>query len=292
MRRYFLLGIVLLAGCKPATLEPVSSPPASPNTNSSSSAASLVSDVVGKITVGYQGWFAATGDGSPINRWWHWSQDQSQAPSPTNQAIPAWPDMREYNTTFQTVYAKLGNGKPATLFSSYTQQTVDVHFLWMQQNQIDCAALQRFSPFGDEGPTRDAMAVKVRSAAEKYGRKFYIMYDLTGRTDCQTEIKQDWTNKMSALTASKSYALQNGKPVVCMWGLGFKERPLTPAAELDMVNWFKSKGCYVIGGVTHEWRENTVAGASNFDPVFQSTEYDLAMDGRSYRRYRRLGSIL
>ncbi|HEY0175259.1 MAG TPA: hypothetical protein VGC08_02710, partial [Pedobacter sp.] len=37
-----------------------------------SALASPVGDVVGKITVGYQGWFAATGDGSPINAWWHW----------------------------------------------------------------------------------------------------------------------------------------------------------------------------------------------------------------------------
>ncbi|HEY3608718.1 MAG TPA: twin-arginine translocation signal domain-containing protein, partial [Pseudonocardiaceae bacterium] len=36
-------------------------------------AASPAGDVVGKITVGYQGWFAAIGDGSPINAWWHWS---------------------------------------------------------------------------------------------------------------------------------------------------------------------------------------------------------------------------
>ena len=31
------------------------------------SAASPPGDVVGKITVGYQGWFACTGDGAPIN---------------------------------------------------------------------------------------------------------------------------------------------------------------------------------------------------------------------------------
>ncbi|MDN5285200.1 MAG: hypothetical protein JWR38_1474, partial [Mucilaginibacter sp.] len=42
--------------------------------------ASPVGDVVGKVTVGYQGWFAAIGDGSPINIWWHWAPNASQAP--------------------------------------------------------------------------------------------------------------------------------------------------------------------------------------------------------------------
>ena len=41
-------------------------------------AASPVGDVVGKVTVGYQGWFAAIGDGSPINAWWHWSANAGQ----------------------------------------------------------------------------------------------------------------------------------------------------------------------------------------------------------------------
>src|SRR5437588_9629080 len=93
-------------------------------------AASGPGDVVGKITVGYQGWFAAIGDGSPINAWWHWSQNQGQAPSPSNNNIKAWPDMREYTTTFRTAYSNLNNGQPATLFSSFDQQTVDTHFLW------------------------------------------------------------------------------------------------------------------------------------------------------------------
>ena len=187
------------------------------------SAASAPGDVVGKITVGYQGWFACIGDGAPINGWWHWTQNWSQPPSPTNAGISCWPDVREFTNTYQTSYAALGNGQPAKLFSSYDQQTVNTHFLWMQQNNIDTAALQRFNPTGGEGPTRDAMATKVRSAAESYGRKFYIMYDVSNWTNMQSEIKTDWTNKMSAHTASSAYAKQNGKPVVCIWGFGFND---------------------------------------------------------------------
>ncbi|HWB36843.1 MAG TPA: fibronectin type III domain-containing protein, partial [Rugosimonospora sp.] len=238
-----------------------------------SEAASGPGDVVGKITVGYQGWFACTGDGAPINGWWHWSANWSQPPSPSNNGtLRAWPDMREYTHGYQTGYANLGNGQPATLFSSYDQQTVDTHFLWMQQNAISTAALQRFNPNGGEGPTRDAMAAKVRSSAEAFGRKFYLMYDVTNWTNMQSEIKTDWTSKMSAHTASTAYARQNGKPVVCVWGFGFNDdaRPFTPSACLDVVNWFKSQGCYVIGGVPTYWRQGINDSRPGFSDVYHA----------------------
>jgi hypothetical protein len=235
-------------------------------------AASGPGDVVGKITVGYQGWFACTGDGSPINRWWHWSQDSSQPPSLSNTTIKSWPDMSEYSRSFHTAYPNLGNGQPANLFSSHDQQTVDVHFRWMQNYGCDTAALQRFNPVGGEGPTRDAMAVKVRSAAEATGRKFYIMYDVTGWTNMQGEIKTDWTNKMKAMTSSSAYAKQNGKPVVCIWGFGFNDagRPFGAAACLDVVNWFKAQGCYVIGGVPTHWRNQNSDSRPGFLGVYHA----------------------
>src|SRR5580692_5092217 len=86
--------------------------------------ASAPGDVVGKITVGYQGWFACIGDGAPIDAWWHWSQNEGQAPSPSNTNIKAWPDMSEYAKGYQTAFANLNDGQPATLFSSYDQQSV------------------------------------------------------------------------------------------------------------------------------------------------------------------------
>jgi len=132
-------------------------------------AASPPGDVVGKVTVGYQGWFACPGDSAPIGGWWHWSADRFQPPSPTNTTLESWPDMREFDHGYTTAYPNLGNGGPAQLFSSYDDQTVRTHFGWMQTYGIDTVALQRFNPFGDEGPTRDAMAAKVRAAAEATG---------------------------------------------------------------------------------------------------------------------------
>jgi hypothetical protein len=219
-------------------------------------AASAAGDVVGKISVGYQGWFACIGDGSPINAWWHWAPNAGASPSPSNNGIKSWPDMREYTKSYHTAFANLGNGSAANLYSDYDDQTINIQFTWMQQNGIDTAALQRFNPTGGEGPIRDAVTAKVRTAAEASGRKFYIMYDVSGWTNMQSEIKTDWTNKMKAYTSSSAYAVQNGKPVVCIWGFGFNDTNHNFSADvcLDVINWFKNAGCYVIGGVPTHWR--------------------------------------
>ena len=236
------------------------------------SASSRAGDVVGKITVGYQGWFACVGDHSPIDLWWHWSQNESQPPSPSNNNLKAWPDMREYGKWYHTGYADLHNGDAADLFSSYDQSTVNAHFRWMQQHGCDTAALQRFNPDGGEGPIRNAMAAKVRTAAEAYGRKFYIMYDVTDWFGMQSQIKTDWTEKMSAYAKSSAYARQDGKPVVCIWGFGFNDdnHPFTPAACQDVVNWFKQQGVYLIGGVPREWRLGTGGSRPGFLDVYHS----------------------
>ncbi|MCX5144501.1 MULTISPECIES: glycoside hydrolase family 71/99-like protein [unclassified Streptomyces] len=229
-------------------------------------------DVVGKITVGYQGWFACKGDGAPIDAWWHWAPNSQNAPSPTNKGIKSWPDVREYSRTYPTDFPGLGGGAPAALFSSYDQQSVDTHFAWMRDHGIDTAALQRFNPYGSEGPTRDVMAQKVRQAAEATGRKFYIMYDVSDWTSMQSQIKEDWTSKMRAHTASGAYAVQNGKPVVCIWGFGFNDnqRPFEPAPCLDVVNWFKNQGCYVIGGVPTHWRKGEGDSRPGFSDVYHA----------------------
>jgi hypothetical protein len=240
-------------------------------------AASLPGDVVGKVTVGYQGWFACPGDGAPINSWWHYSGGATPTPLALTNNIHCWPDMRQFSTGYQTGFTNFGNGQPALLFSSYDQQTVNTHFRWMAENGIDTAALQRFNPYsgtgftiGGEGPTRNDMAIKVKNAAEMYNRKFYIMYDVSGWTSnaMPAQIEYDWTNIMVQLqiTNSPMYAMQNGKPVVCIWGFGFNDsnHPWDAATCASVINWFKNQGCYVIGGVPTWWRTGVSDSQSNF----------------------------
>ncbi|ETA71052.1 lectin [Actinospica robiniae] len=239
---------------------------------SPASAASPAGDVVGKITVGYQGWFACIGDGAPINGWWHWSDNWGQAPSPSNNNIKAWPDMTVYSKGYETGYANLGNGSQATLFSSYDQSTVNEHFALMAANGCDTAALQRFDPNGSEGPTRNAVTARVNTAAQANGRKFYIMYDASGWTNMATEMPADWTANMKQYTSSSAYAHQNGKPVVGIWGFGFNDsnHPWSASDCLSVIDWFKSQGCYVMGGVPTYWRTGVSDSRAGYSSVYNA----------------------
>ena len=212
--------------------------------------------------MGYQGWFSAPGDGSPVNGWGH-------------DNLEMWPDVREYATTYPAARASLGNGRPARLFSSYDDQVVLTHFQWMAGSGIDCAALQRFANELKPGSTlkaqRDGMAVKVRHAAEQTGRKFYLMYDTSGWG--LRGLQEDWTDTITGqlrLTSSAAYARQDGKPVVCFYGMGYVRWPGTPAAALAVINWFKAQGCYVIGSVPGQWRTGTGDSQPNFTAVYSA----------------------
>ena len=246
-----------------------------PNENETPILESPVGDVVGQITTGYQGWFSCAGDGSPMDpHWWHWTHSWQQTPSLSNITIKSWPDNSEYEKTYTTNLPALGNGSPAKLFSSYDDQTVDIHFKWMKDYGIHTAALQRFNPDDVEGPIRDALAVKVKNAAEKHGVKFYIMYDVSGwiNGNMSAEIKQDWLEKMKNYTNSVQYAKQNGKPVVGIWGFGFNDdnHPWSADECLEVVEWFKEQGYYVMGGVPTYWRQGTGDSRSDFLDVYKA----------------------
>lgn len=237
-------------------------------------------DVVGKVIAGYQGWFNAAGDGSPNGGWIHWSKNSSAPGTGSNVNFDLYPDLREYTKLYATSLQNLNNGQQARLFSSYDQETVNKHFEWMQTYNIDGAALQRFGASTSSTPdnwrtNRDSVAVKVKNAAESYNRKFYIMYDITGMdpNTWDDAVKYDWTNNILGnmnLTSSSAYAKQDGKIVVCIWGIGFNDRPGTAAESLALIQWFKDQNIYVIGGVPTYWRTGVEDSKSGFLSVYQS----------------------
>ena len=79
--------------------------------------------LIGKVMCGYQGWFAAEGDGSSRG-WFHYAAQQGRF-EPGYCTFDLWPDMSDtdedekYPTPF--VHA---NGSTAFLFSPYNRKTV------------------------------------------------------------------------------------------------------------------------------------------------------------------------
>ncbi|MDR1544198.1 MAG: family 43 glycosylhydrolase [Prevotellaceae bacterium] len=237
--------------------------------------ASAYSEFTGKSVAGYQCWFQ-TGN------WFHWSN--SGQPSPSNFKFEIYPDIAEYSDAdlAQTGFANFGNGTSAKLFNSANTAVINKHFEWMETYGIDGAAVQRFiNGIGSAINNSPAShLVKIKNAAEQTDRIFYICYDIssTGLDATWDDIiKFDWVYNIERnfeLTQSPAYAKVGNKPVVQIWGTGFTDNhPGTEAETIALINFLKSRGCYVIGGVPTWWRTETGDSKPNFINAYNA--YDM-----------------
>ena len=224
--------------------------------------ASSYSEFTGKSVAGYQVWFGA---GNATSGWVHWNSNTP--PSANKTHVEIYPDVSEYAETdlVQTALANLGNGTLSKLFTSSNKTVIDKHFQWMKQYGIDGVAVQRF--IGNIGGaiinSPNAAPLKIKQAAETTGRIFYICYDISStgmETTWDDVIKFDWVYNVeqnNQLTSSPAYAKVGNKPVVQVWGPGFTDNhPGTAAETIALINFLKSRGCYVIGGTPTYWRTN------------------------------------
>ncbi|MHC4443439.1 MAG: hypothetical protein ACYTF1_05005 [Planctomycetota bacterium] len=246
------------------------------------------STLTGKVVSGYQGWFTCPGDGAPPEMGWgHWSLCDSIGPG--CYAVEMWPDVSEFDSDelFLADKVKLTDGKRGYLFSSVRRKTVMRHFKWMKDAGIDGVFLQRFLTdiSGRSGRFEKCNMVlaNVRAAAATHGRVFALEYDCNGG-NAQTlfeDITGDWKYLVDTLrlTGDPRYLHHKGKPVVIIWGLGFKSptRPFPPRQALRIIRFFKDDpvygGNYCIGGVPTGWR--TLSRDSRSDPNW----------GRVYREW-------
>jgi len=198
-----------------------------------------------KVMAGYQGWHWAGGDGSPHNQWNHWCADTSRA-KPSNCHMDMFPDMTKYTKKYDTDYLT-PDGTPMKLYSAADYSTVDLHFKWMRDYNIDGAFVQRFisrfKTYGTSAQNTDRVLSHCRTAAEAYGRAFVVMYDVsdTFSNDAQLydTITYDWINRARSYTNSPNYLFHKGKPLVVVWGMGKDSRwPVSPKVALDIVNFF------------------------------------------------------
>jgi hypothetical protein len=119
-----------------------------------------------------------------------------------------------------------------------------------------------------------------------------MMLDLsTGRNGTTAMVMKDWKFLCDQVKVREDsrYLYHQGKPVVLLWGLGFRDRPWTPAQGEELVNFFKNDprygGVYLIGGIDPHWR--TLRGASRPDEawakVYRSFDAISPWDAGRYR---------
>jgi hypothetical protein len=224
------------------------------------------STLTGKVMCGYQGWFTTTGDGSGLN-WWHYSKTGPL--SPGNCGFDLWPDMSELDADerFDTSFHN-ADGSVSQLFSSQIGKTVDRHFAWMQQYGIDGVFVQRFATNAmNATPLQHLNTVldHCRAGANRHGRVYAVMYDLSGvKAGQMARVMDDWKSlvdgmKLTRDPADKAYLHHHGKPVVAVWGVGFNDHRSYTLAECgELVKFLKDDpkygGCTVMLGVPTYWR--------------------------------------
>jgi hypothetical protein len=217
----------------------------------------------GKIMTGYQGWFNCEGDGANLG-WAHWARDRNKVFGPGNITVDLWPDVSEYDDDelYATAF-RYDDGTPAKTFSSHNRKTVIRHFKWMADYMIDGAFVQRFShSLHDEAKRyhKDKVLSSAREGANRYGRTYAVMYDLTGTPDKRIiKVFDDWRmlrNNMH-ITEDPAYQHHKGKPLVAIWGVGFNNN-IKPRAGLEvcreLIKKFRADNCSVMLGIATGWR--------------------------------------
>ncbi len=235
------------------------------------------STLQGKVLAGYQGWFNTPNDAADEG-YVHWGQ-------PGNWSIEQWPDVNDYDSTevFAVPGVTTASGEQAYLFSSANSSVVNRHFQWMREHDIDGVLVQRFTPsFMFKQPDGSYVGepqwpvTNARDAAHREGRTWAIEYDIqNGGTEAQRwervqQVKDDWefltdTNRMDILNDSH-YQREDGKPVVAIFGLYVSGgNSYTTAQQTDLLNYFKSRGVYVVGAGRHTESSAQIANAGMHD---------------------------
>ena len=217
------------------------------------------------VMAGYQGWFTAEGDGA--NRGWHHYENPACGGfSADCSSIDMWPDMSEYENKYLSPFT-YPDGSSAYLYSPYDEQSVDTHFKWMKEHGIDGVHMQRFISEINAGNTKgqnhfNKVLENALKAAKKYGRAISVMYDLSGSNSKEVAyLEQDWNALVSKFklfdnVENPTYLRHNGKPLMTIWGVGFKARDYSTADVVRLVSKLKgpTNKVSIMLGVPYYWR--------------------------------------
>ena len=224
----------------------------------------------GLVMAGYQGWFGTPGDGCvhathSNTKWYHYRENDMFKPGVLQNSIDFWPDVSEYEKTYETDFV-LPDGSKAHVFSSYDESSVNLHFKWMKEYGIDGVFMQRFlGQIYDPASYSHSQTVfdNAISCAERYDRAICMMYDLSGGKE--GNMVQPILDDIDDLNARydlfdhsvhPSYLWHNGKPLIVVWGVGFPDRADYYMEEIQpLIDGIKSRGYSLMLGVPTYWRE-------------------------------------
>ncbi|MBL8917673.1 MAG: hypothetical protein JNJ54_02340 [Myxococcaceae bacterium] len=130
-------------------------------------------------------------------------------------------------------------------------------------DRVDGVGLERRVSDVGAGGTRqheDELLLALRTASEGQRRSFHVAWDVRGAEAERWAalVRWDWANVIDGqlrLTASGSYLREQGRPVVVLRGLGAVDAPGTVAETMDLIDWLKDRGCYVVARVPAGWRQ-------------------------------------
>ena len=223
------------------------------------------------------------GDGSDYGPSWAHYSDKWQfprifEPGVGRCGIDFWPDVREYENTYETPKGfELPDGTRPRVFSSYDESTVNLHFRWMKEYGVDGVFMQRFvSQITDNAALSHSNKVleSAMMASNEYARAISIMYDMVGMNagtsvdvvlDDARQLAQKY-NLMERSAGQRYYLYHNGNPLIGLVSVGQNSAPYTVAQAQAIVDGLQEMGFSIMLGVPAYWRSANGDGDVVNDP--------------------------
>lgn len=225
----------------------------------------------GLVMCGYQGWFACPGDGSDYGPSWAHYSDKWQfprifEPGVGRCGIDFWPDVREYENTYETPKGfELPDGTRPRVFSSYDESTVNLHFRWMKEYGISGVFMQRFGSQINNATAKqlsDKVLASAMNASNEHGRAICMMYDLVGLgNECPVDVMIEDIRTVSQMynffdreAGQKYYLYHEGKPLIAF--VSVDENPNYTIADAQrLVDVCQEMGFSIMISCPTYWRE-------------------------------------
>lgn len=249
------------------TPTPTPTPDPTPSTDDTPSAVRYKT-FKGLVMAGYQAWFNCVGDWT--GRGWVHLNSNGGGFKPGATCVEYWPDLTEYTKLYNTPF-KMPDGTTAKMFSSADKETIDLHFKWMKQYNIDGAIVQRFKSAVESNPSTKEMIGYMLEAAKKYDRAIMIEYDLSGlgKDQDETLIINDWNElaeryKLYDPAVNPTYVWTDGKPLVGFYAVDMEDssKPTRYGSPEQYNRIFdaligrdgKAGACSILAGVGYNWQ--------------------------------------